>query len=287
MINTHLRPLGLYAYKAYIANEFLAKGLLRKIRWPLGITCPKCKSRSIWKMQGDYRCKQCHHHFSDISGTIFEKSHLKISQWIIIIGLWKVGVNAMGVSWAIGCSYRIARFALKKIRAAVANDPLVRSLSGEIEVDETYYGGRQKGNRGRGAKSKTAVLGLKERGGRVKTVIVPNVTSYALNAVIKKYAEDGSVIYTDGFRSYNDLRWLGYDHVPFDHSMKFVKSDVIHTQGIEGYWGNTKPATKARHRRITRESLAGYMAENDYKTNHKKFPDFISLILYKLLIFYP
>ena len=287
MINTHLRPLGLYAYKAYIANEFLARGLLRKIRWPLGITCPRCKSRSIWKMQGDYRCQQCHHHFSDISGTIFEKSHLKISQWIIIIGLWKVGVNAVGVSWAIGCSYRIARFALRKIRTAVANDPLVQSLSGEIEVDETYYGGRQKGQRGRGAKNKMAVVGFKERGGRVKSVVVPNVSHWALEAVIKKYADDGSTIYTDGFRSYNDLKALGYNHVPFDHSVNFIKSDIIHTQGIEGYWGNTKPITKAKHRRITKKSLPGYMAENDYKANHKEFPDFISLILYKLLIFYP
>lgn len=238
-------------------------------------------------MQGDYRCRECRYHFSVTTGTVFEKSHLRISQWIIVIGLWRVGVNALGVQWAIGCSYRIARNALNKIRKAVADDPLVQQLCGEIEVDETYYGGKQKGKRGRGAKGKTAVVGLKERGGRVKTVVVPNVERSTLHGTIQRYVRDGSTVYTDGLPSYHTLDSLGYEHVPFDHTLQFIKSDVIHTQGIEGHWGITKPGTKARYRRITKQSLPYYMAENDYRANHKQFPDFIRLILHKLVRSYP
>lgn len=287
MINTYFRPRGLYTYRVHIANEAVARKFFRRIRWPLGITCPLCKHQTIWKMQNDYRCKNCNHHFSDTSRTVFEKSHLSISQWILIIGLWKVGVNAVGVAWAVGCTYRIARIALKKIRTAVADDPLVQQLLGEIEIDETYYGGKQKGQRGRGAKNKIPVLGFKKRGGGVKSILIPNVKKPTLGAAITQHVQEGSTIYTDGFRSYDDVRTLGYEHLPHDHSITFIQSPVVHTQGIEGHWGNTKPEIKARHRRITKASLSGYIAESDYKTNHKDFPDFIALVLHRLLRFYP
>lgn len=286
-MSTHHHSLGLYEYRAYLANELFARSLLRDIRWPLGVTCPRCKSQAAWKMRSDYRCKDCRYHFSVTTGTVFQKSHLAISQWIIIIGLWRVGVNALGIQWAVGCNYRIARHALMKIRRSVTDDPLVQQLLGEIEVDETYYGGKQKGKRGRGARGKTAVVGLKERGGRVKTVVVPNVERSTLHATIERYAQKGSTIYTDGLPAYGKMEQLGYNHVPFDHTIHFIQSDIIHTQGIEGHWGITKPGTKARYRRITKQSLPYYTAENDYKTNHKDFPDFIRLILHKLVRSYP
>lgn len=286
-MSTYLRPVGLYDYGKYIGNESYARKLLRDIRWPLGVTCPRCKSESVWKMQDDYRCKSCTYHFSVTTGTVFQRSHLKISQWIIVIGLWRVGANALGIRWAIGCSYRIARSALTKIRKTVADDPLVQQLCGEIEVDETYYGGKQKGKRGRGAKGKTAVVGFKERGGRIKTIVVPNVKRDTLHAAVQRHAQPGSRIYTDGLPAYDFMDRLGYQHVPFDHTIQFIKSDVIHTQGIEGHWGITKPGTKARYRRITKQSLPYYMAENDYKMNHQKYPDFIRLILHKLVRSYP
>lgn len=287
MIRTHFRPIGLYAYKVHIANESIARKLLVKIRWPLGVTCPRCKDQSIWNMQGDYRCKGCRHHFSAISGTVFEKSHLQISQWILAIGLWRIGVSGIGMAWALSCRYRTALQVLKKIRAAVASDPLVARLSGEIEVDETYYGGRQKGKRGRGAKNKIPVVGFKERGGRVKSILVPNVKKETLGRAIARHSRKGSTIYTDGFKSYDDVQELGYEHLPHDHSVKFIKSPVVHTQGIEGHWGITKPTIKSRHRRVTAQSLPGYIAECDYKLNHKHFPDFIALILHRLLRSYP
>lgn len=284
MVRTHFRSLGLYKYKAYIANEDFARALLRSIRWPDGIRCPKCGYDGIWKMSDDYRCSGCRRHFSDLSGTVFQKSHLAISQWIIAIGLWKLGVNALGLSWAIGTEWRSARAALRKIQRAVMSDSLLAQLSGEIEVDETYYGGRRKGKRGRGAAGKTIVLGFKQRKGRVKTIVIPNVKGRTLARTINRHVKIGSTVYTDGLRSYEKLGAERYQHLPFDHSVHFIKSPVIHTQGIEGHWGVTKPGTKSRYRRITKQSLPEYCAENDFKTNYRKNGDFIRLVLQKLLI---
>lgn len=286
MINAHLRPLGLYDYKAYIANESFARSLLKRIRWPSGVTCPRCTSTNIWNMADDYRCKGCRHHFSVFSGTVFAKSHLAIAQWIIAIGLVRIGVNALGLQWSLGCEYRTARRALRLIRTAVANDPILQQLSGEIEVDETYYGGRRKGKRGRGAKGKTIVLGFKERGGKVKTVVIPSVKERTLKRAIHRYVKSGSTIYTDGLPSYDEAT-KRYQHLPFDHSTQFILSPVIHTQGIEGHWGVTKPITKSRYRKLTKKNLPGICAENDFRTNHRKNPDFIRLTFETLLKFYP
>lgn len=287
MKNSSLRPLGLYDYRAYSANESFARALIRTMRWPDGVRCPRCNQRHIWSMSGDYRCGECGYHFSVLSGTIFQKSHLLISQWIIAIGLVKIGVNALGLQWSIGCNYITARRVLSLIRTVVANDPLLQQLQGEIEVDETYYGGRQKGKRGRGAVGKTAVLGFKERGGNVKTVVIPNITEETIVDTVERHVEKGSTVYSDGFPSYEGLPEAGYDHKPFDHSVHFVKDAVTHTQGIEGLFGHTKPITKARYRRITRKSLPGICAENDFRTNHRKHPDFIGLTLMQLIKFYP
>src|SRR5438874_881552 len=93
----YVRPQGIYDYKGQIANESYAHSLLKRIRWPDGVVCPRCHATSIWAMKGDYRCKKCQYHFSVLTGTLFEHSHLKVAQWIMAIGLFKIGVNALGL----------------------------------------------------------------------------------------------------------------------------------------------------------------------------------------------
>lgn len=286
---TYSRPLGLYDYKSYIANEFFAKSLLRDIRWPDGIICLRCDQKDrIWKSGQDFLCGHCSYHFSVTSGTVFARSHLTVSQWIIAIGLFKIGVNALGLQWSLGCHYRTARRVLKLIRKTAMHDPLIAQLAGEVEVDEAYYGGKRKGLRGRSAKGKTIVLGFKQRArdgqkAKVKTIVIPNVEEYTLNKAIGRHVKEGSKVYSDGFRGYNSLGANGYQHLPFDHSVNFIKTDVIHTQGIESYWGLTKPIAKSRYRKLTKENMPYICAENDFKFNHGKNPDFICLVLKELL----
>ena len=281
-----LRPRGLYDYRAYIANESFARSLIEALRWPDGIRCLRCTSDAIWQMADDYRCRSCRYHFSAITGTALSGSHLTLSQWIVAIGLFKVGVNGLGLQWAIGCHYRTALRTLRVLRTAVATDPLIAKLSGEVEVDEAYVGGRQKGQRGRSPKGKTIVLGFKQRGdpssgtrGLAKTTVIPDVTRETLHGKVQEHVVDGSTVYSDGLKSYDGLTELGYQHLPFDHSVQFIQTDVIHTQGIEGHWGNTKPLMKARHRKLTHQNMPGILAETDFRSNHRLDEDFISLVL--------
>lgn len=291
--STSLRSLGLYDYRAYFADQLFARDLLMGIRWPDGVRCPRCRGDDIWSMRErdgvpDFRCASCRYHFSVTSGTVFARSHLTVSQWIIAIALVRIGVNALGLQWAIGCHYRTASRVLQTIRSAVARDPISAQLSGEIEVDEAYYGGRRKGLRGRSPKGKTIVLGFKERGrngqrGRAKTIVIPNVTKDVLHAAVSKHVARDSTVYSDGLSSYDGLTEKGYQHLPFDHSRQFILTDVIHTQGIEGHWGVTKPITKARYRKLTPASMPGILAETDFRSNHRTNRDFIGLVLRHLL----
>lgn len=286
MRSATLRPRGLYDYRALVADDRAARELIAWIRWPGGITCPRCRGTAIWRSNSDYRCRSCDYHFSVITGTALSGSHLTLPQWIVAIGLFKVGVNGLGLQWAIGCSYPTALRTLRVLRAAVALDPLIAKLSGEVEVDEAYVGGRQKGQRGRSPKGKTIVLGFKQRGnpssrtrGLAKTTTIPDVTRETLYARVREHVVDGSTVYSDGLSSYDGLAELGYQHLPFDHSTQFIKTDVIHTQGIEGHWGNTKPLMKARYRKLTHQNMPGILAETDFRANHRIDHDFISLVL--------
>lgn len=289
--NIHIRPQGLFDYRSYIANESHACSLLNSIRWPLGTRCPRCNSDVIWSMEEDYRCSICKHHFSVTSGTLFEHSHLKVSQWILAIGLFKVGINALALQWAIGCSYPTARKVLRTLRQAAEKDPILQQLQGEIETDEAYYGGRQKGQRGRGGQRKYPVLGFKERTGDklVKTVVVPNVEAKTLLEKFSVWVKRGSKIFTDGFRSYNHLSQHGYRHKPYDHTERFVSTQdpQLNTQRIENVWSHTKPIAKARYRKITLKALPGILAENDFRSNHRKDHDFIELMLKQIIRSYP
>jgi len=282
--------IGLYDYRQFIADEKLSIKLIKKIRWPKGVVCPKCQSRKIWrKGRGkhcqDYQCATCGHHFSDISGTFFTQTHLPISKWIIAIALWKLGISAVDLQWATGIAYRHARNMLRKLRKVAGDDRFFQYLQGIIEVDDAYYGGKRKGHRGRGAAGKTPVIGLRERGGRVKTVVVPNLKKQTISAVMKKYVQSGSLIITDEFKSYRVISKIGFRHKVVNHSENFVnpRDPTIHTQTAENIWSITKPITFAQHRKLSPQHLQEFLYENDFMFNERNNHDFVLTVLEKLI----
>lgn len=282
--------MSLYVYREFIASERACQRLWRQLRWPRGIRCPGCEGRRIWRMpeggQVDYRCRRCGHHFSDTAGTIFAKTRTPLTKWVLAIGLFRVGISAPGLARELAIGYKTAWKLLMAIRTAITADPLFTRLAGYVEVDETYFGGRQKGKRGRGAAHKTPVVGLRERGGRVQSLVVPNVKSPTLRAVIRQHVHPGTVVYTDAYSSYARVRADGYRHRRLDHAQRFVRGQT-HTQSIEGYWGHVKPQLVARHRSVSPEHLSRYLAEADFKFNTRNEPDFIGLVLQKLIEPYP
>jgi transposase len=144
-----------------------------------------------------------------------------------------------------------------------------KRMSGEIEMDEAYFGGRRKGKRGRGAKGKSIVFGLLERNGRVYTRVVEHVSKEDLMEIIRKKTRKGSVYYTDKFRGYNSLKRLGKHHT-INHSKQLVdKRTKNHINGIEGFWSFAKHILY-NYRGVSKYNFPMYLKEVEYRYNHRK-----------------
>jgi len=161
----------------------------------------------------------------------------------IIVGFHQQ-VPASRLANDMGVNYRTVERVFRKLREVIYHKCELEGikLSGEIEIDDTYFGGRRKGNRGRGAAGKSVVLGLLERDGRVYTKIVYSLSALTLMEIIRKHSRKGSVYYTDSFRSYRSLKRFG-KHLTVNHKKHFTtnsKKYHSHINGIEGFWSFAK-----------------------------------------------
>jgi len=278
--------MALYAYRHVIANERTCYWLLHRLRWPDGVECPGCQSRSYWHMlergRPEYRCKQCGYHFSLLTRTELHGTRLPLTKWALAAALFSIGISSHGLAREIQVSQRIAWTMLAKFRKALQDNQLLRKLRGSVEVDETYFGGRTKGKRGRGAAHKTIVLGLRTRTGRIRSMVIATIKTRDMQKILTQQIAQGSRLYTDNYFIYRPARTWGFRHRRVQHSKQFVRGQT-HTQGIEGYWGHLKPTLVARHRSISPKHLPRYLAEADVKHNLGLDTDFTALILRELI----
>jgi len=142
-------------------------------------------------------------------------------------------------------------------------------LSGEVEVDEAYIGGRRKGPRGRGARNKIPVVGMVERKGNIRVVIAEDTTRYNLRKIIKKNVKVGTRIITDDYTSYHRIDELGYKHDIIRHSDYIYVLDDIHTNTIEGFWSQLKRSLRGTHHSISPAHLQSYLDEFVWKYNRR------------------
>lgn len=142
-----------------------------------------------------------------------------------------------------------------------------QKLNGELELDESYFGGKRKGKRGRGANNKAIVFGILERKGKVYTVIVPNVSKETLMNEIKNKTLKGSVFYTDTWKSYNSLEQYG-KHNKINHSKEFAKDNHNHINGIEGFWSYAKERFHKYHG-INKTNYPFYLKEMEFRYNNR------------------
>jgi len=278
--------MGLYSYRHVIANERTCFWLLHRLRWPQGVRCPGCRGQKIWRMREQgmlrYRCKHCHRHFSIRTGTALAHSQLPLTKWVLAVGLFRIGLSARALARELAVSRRIGWALLHRIRDVLQKDVLMHKLQGQIEIDDTYLGGRRKGKRGRGAALKTIVLGLKVRGGPVRSLVIPALTTAHVHAILKAHVARGARIVTDELPVYHDFRAAGLRHRRIQHTKHFVRGP-IHTQGIEGHWGHLKPTLVARHRSISHRHAQRYLTEADFKYRFPSGVDFTAFVLTRLL----
>ena len=157
----------------------------------------------------------------------------------------------------------------KRLRIRIARETInTKPLQGEIELDESYFGGKRKGMRGRGAAHKQIVFGILERNGIVRTILVEDVSADTLMSEIEAHTEKGCVYYTDKFRSYNSL-WRFGKHNTIDHAKEFRKESYNHINGIEGFWSYAKRFLY-KYNGVSKKNFFLYLKEIEWRFNHRK-----------------
>jgi len=247
------------------------------------IKCAKCGKEGRFariKKMPAYSCPTCGDHIHPMVGTPFHRSHVPLQKWFYAIYMFcttRHGVAAKELQRQLGVSYPTAFRMSHKIReymGAVDGDP---PLTGHVEIDESYVGGKRKGAgwkfTGRAAKGKTVVMGILERDGEVFTKVVPNASRASLLPTILERVPVGTKISTDEWRSYAILTSLGYDHQTIDHGRKQYARGDVHVNTLEAFWAMLKRSIRGTHIHVSRKYLPSYLGEFEYRYNLRKRPD--------------
>jgi len=257
------------------------------VRWPDGkVQCPACGSDHLSYLEKArvYRCYGNHpkQKFSLKVGTVFEDSPIPLEKWLPAVWLLvscKNGISSYEIASALGITQKSAWFMMHRIRKAMQSGSF-RKLGGnggEIEADETFIGGkarnmhlskRQRRITGTGGKDKTAVMGILERGGEVRTVVVGNRRKAVLQAEVKKHVEAGTALYTDALMSYDGLA-SDYAHQVIDHAVQYVDGRV-HTNGMENFWSLLKRGISGTYVSVEPFHLFRYLDEQSFRYNNRK-----------------
>ncbi len=216
-------PRDWHEFEAWFTDEAACRAFLERLRWPEGFLCPACAHRKGWRRSRDlWQCAGCGHEASVTAGTIFAGTRTPLRTWFA--AAWYVtnqkhGVSALGLQRVLGLgSYQTAWAMVHKLRRAMVRPGRDR-LAGAVEVDETYIGGVEPGVRGRETRRKAIVViavevpGEREIG-RVRMARIPHVSAASLTGFVQEAVEQGSVVMTDGWRSYLRLPQAGYVHKP-------------------------------------------------------------------------
>lgn len=260
---------------------------LEKVRWEGKPKCPYCKSLNSTPMpkQKRHHCNACNTSYSVTVATIFHKTKIDLQKWFLAIALIlnaKKGISARQLSRDLEVNKNTAWFLAMRIRRAMLQD--FKLLSGIVEMDETYVGGKPRkgsGKRGRGTK-KTPVVGMIERGGRVKARTAKNVTAKVLTSLVRENVEVAlSTMMTDEFKGYSRLGAI-VTHKSVNHSKAYVDGDV-HTNGIEGFWALLKRGIVGQYHKVSARHLPRYIDEFCFRYNNRENANVFDVLLLKSL----
>lgn len=251
---------------------------LREYLYPNGIYCKLCEKVTLHHRDAkrpSYSCDYCGHHVHPAAGTIFHKSPTSLKTWfhaIYLMASTRCGISAKQIERETGVTYKTAWRMFNKIRTLLQDEG--RPLSGAVEVDETYFGGKRKGGTGRpmrGDKKKTPILGMVERKGRVKAFTIDNVSGGVLLSNAIEHILPESTIYTDELYGYDGLSHMnrGYQHRRIKHSAKVYVVGDIHTNSVEGFWSLIKRGIGGVYHQVSQKFLQSYLDEYSFRYNHR------------------
>lgn len=273
----------LYNLLDFFKTEEICEEYLAVMRWNGKPTCPYCNNENVNQLQGKtkrYKCYNCKKQYSVKVGTIFHNSKIPLRKWFV--GIYLFCANTKGIS-----SHQLARdlkihqesawFMLQRIRETYK--PTERKLRKKtIEIDETYYGGKEKykhkskktlNTQGRSTKTKSAILGIMERDGKVYAVPVKDTTAKTVLPIIEAKVSKNSTIYSDEYRPYRSLKRL-FKHDYIKHNQGEYVRGKVHTQNIEGFWSQMKRAIGGTYHSVSKKHLERYVNETTFRHNNKK-----------------
>lgn len=276
------------------ADEMAAVQFMEKQRWGDHPYCPRCGDLDVYQMQSRaggrqadfrWRCNGCKEQFTVRTATVFEESRIPLRHWCF--AFWraatsKKGVSALEIHRQTGVSYKSALFMLHRIRYAM-NESDAEQLTGVVEVDETFVGGKprrpnavtkvgrpkDRGTRG----NKQPVMGMLERGGKVRPKVIADVKASTLQDAIRQHVNKSAVVMTDDWVGYKGLSRDGWQHETVNHSrFEYARGDVT-TNRIEGFFGLMKRGINGIYHSVSKKHLHRYLSEFEFRYNNREMTD--------------
>ena len=256
-------------------NEKACAEYLYNVKWPDGFVCPICGHRHGYALNrpGRYQCAKCRHQTSLTANTVMHRTHLPLTKWfwaIYLVACDKRGISALTLACRISVSYETAWYLLCRIRKAMETRDAHYTLGGIIEFDDSYFGAKIKGVRGRGAGNQGVFVAVeKDADGRpqyLKMLITPNVQIPSVESFVQDNLEPGSVVETDGYKSYRKPLAKNYSH----HAEDF-NPNIEHLKWLHRIIGNAKAFINGTYHGTSTKHLQMYLSEFCYRFNRRSF----------------
>jgi len=271
----------------FYSNFENCKAFMVELRWPGGkVSCPYCGSEKVTWLEKPrvWKCYAKHEkpRFSLKTGTVFEDSPLGLDKWLPVMWMLvncKNGISSYEIHRAMGVTQKTAWFMLQRGRLAM-QDLFGGKLGGQVEIDETFIGGKarnmHKAKRdrvitGTGGKDKTAVMGMVERGGKVRLQVVDNRRKKELQKQVHEHVEAGAAIFTDELKSYDGLE-SDFQHQVINHAVEYADG-MVHTSTMENFWSLLKRGLHGTYVSVEPFHLFRYLDEQAYRYNNRKVTD--------------
>lgn len=256
-----------------------------KQRYDSALVCKKCgiSNPKYYRVRERkvYECKDCGYQISPLAGTIFHKSSTSLRDWFYVLYLFSVaknGVSAKEVERHLGCTYKTAWRMCKQIRSLMQQD--MSQIDGIAEVDETYIGGRLSRKKGKTFENKMAVIGIAEKkkgSGKVRTMVTKQADATVALPFLRFGIAPGATIHSDESKIYTRVK-REFDHYFVTHSKQEYVRSGVHTNTIEGFWGQLKRSIDGTYHCVSPKYLHLYVNEFTYRHNHRMAPCFPTLV---------
>lgn len=281
-----IEPQSLQQAIQYFSNPDNCIDYLAIRRWPDGVICPTCGSKKVSAFNPTRRTWKCGSHhpkreFSVKVGSIMEDSAIPLDKWLMAMWLvtnCKNGISSYEIARDLKVTQKSAWFMLHRIRLAMQDDNFGSKLRGEVEADETFIGGKARNmhkgvhkrritGMGQSFRDKTIVMGMLERGGRIRTLVIPDRQKTTLHPAVKEHVHTGSALFTDEMGGYKGLS-DEYQHKIIDHAVKYVDGRV-HTNGLENFWSLLKRGLSGTYVAVEPFHLFRYLDEQVFRFNNR------------------